>query len=400
MGYSRHAGGGGPVRSWRDIGRTLSAMTMVSFGAYLVLCLFVLLYGINMVYPELETRAFRQYIMFTEVSHLMTISGGILQGWYLFLVGAIVVSAIWVGLTSRRKFLNELTMKGEARNHSPFFDLCGLMFMVLFINTVIAFALIGIGEAPISPIEEAETWELLFLLANASVWEELITRVLLIGLPLIAVDALLRRPRKLRRYLLGGEIAIGKAEVALILLSSTAFGFGHLESWGAWKVFPAGLAGVVFGYMFLRHGLAASILLHFSFDYMSAPLMVFEDSTALFVVLQICVILWLGVGLVFAAYYTTRAVEFILSRRFFDAPRPVQTTTAAPSQWQPPPQQVGTPSGWGQPQQDLQRRDAGQGAREYLPGFGSGFICPACGSTAARWMAGGLQCMRCGRIYE
>jgi len=302
----------------------------------------------------------------------------LLYGWYLLLVSTIVLSAIWVFLRSARGFVGELTMKSEARNHSPFFDVCGLMFAVFFINTAIVLAMMAIGSEIADPIEEMEPWELLIILANASVWEELVVRVLMIGLPLIAVDAAMRRGlRKPHKYLLGGGISIGRVEVALILVSSVIFGFGHLEGWGVWKVFPSGLAGVAFGYIYLRHGLAASILLHFSFDYLSMPLLVFDDSLALTIAVGVGILLWIGLGLLFAIYFTIRIVEFLRGRTLFDpegvgADRPLAHERA--------------------------RFSGGGGAMP--PPSGSYFVCPVCGSTGARWMGGKLQCLSCGRLFE
>lgn len=362
-----------------------------------------LLYGMDLVFPELETRSFTLHVVLFEVLPFITMSGSLLYGWYLFLVSAIVVSAIWVFLRSARGFVGELTMKSAARNHSAFFDMCGLMFAVFFINTAIVLAMMAIGSEVADPIEEMETWELLFVLANASVWEELIIRVLMIGLPLIAVDAALRRGfKKPHKYVLGGGISIGRAEVALILISSVIFGFGHLEGWGVWKVFPSGLAGVAFGYMYLKHGLAASVLLHFSFDYLSMPLLVFDGSLALTLAVGIGILLWIGLGLMFAIYFTIRIAEFLKGRTFLDperrramAPAPTGTMYRQPRPAHPPNGSVGA----GRPSaRESPRFSDGGGATS--PPSGSYFVCPVCGSTEARWMDGKLQCLSCGRLFE
>ena len=391
------------VRSWRDIVRSISAIVMISFGVYLVVCLATLLYGMDLVFPELETRSFTLHVVFFEVLPFVTMSGALLYGWYLFLVSAIILSAIWVFLSSARGFVGELTMKSAARDHSPFFDMCGLMFAVFFINTAIVLAMMAIGSEVADPIEEMETWELLFLLANASVWEELVIRVLMIGLPLIAVDAAMRRGlRKPHKYVLGGGISIGRVEVALILVSSVIFGFGHLEGWGVWKVFPSGLAGVAFGYLYLRHGLAASILLHFSFDYLSMPLLVFDGSLALTLTVGIGILLWIGLGLLFAIYFTIRIVEFLRGRTLFDPERRGAMAPVPAGTLYRQPQPARQPDGWvgaDRPStHESPRFSDGGGAMP--PPSGSYFICPVCGSTGARWMDGKLQCLSCGRLFE
>src|SRR5207249_6609828 len=44
-----------------------------------------------------------------------------------------------------------------------------------------------------------------------------------------------------------------------LIASSVIFGLAHAPGWGLWKVIPAMVAGLGFGYLFLRHGIAAAI---------------------------------------------------------------------------------------------------------------------------------------------
>ena len=97
------------------------------------------------------------------------------------------------------------------------------------------------------------------------------------------------------------------------MLSAAMFGFGHIEQWGSWRVIDTGLAGLALGYLFLRYGLAASIMLHFSFNYLIAPLMVFPGA-GLLILYTLGIIIWFVLGLVFAVYYTIKAVEYVSMR--------------------------------------------------------------------------------------
>jgi hypothetical protein len=378
----------------------MAAVAMASFGVYLVVCLFTMLYGVDIVSPELEHRSFTQYFALVGTSPLITISGAALQGWYFLLIGAILASAGWMLVRSGSRFVKEITLRGRARDHSPFFDMCGLLFAVFFINTVIVLTMTSLGSEPETPVEDTATWELLFLLANASVWEEVLFRVLYIGVPLAAAYvAMTRDIRKLPKYLLGGGINIGVAEVCLVMISAAMFGFAHYEGWGAWKIFPSGLAGVAFGYMFLRHGLPAAIMLHFSFDYMSMPILVFEDSLGLQLIVLLGLLLWLGVGSVFMVYYIIRSAEYVTGRQFFDVTTGEEAFLPPRTQWRQPIDRTGGQAWHPYPPQGGPgggRDDRGRG----VVGSGGYFICPACGSTAARWLSGGLQCLRCGRIFK
>jgi len=114
--------------------------------------------------------------------------------------------------------------------------------------------------------EETPIWIRMMLLAEASVFEEISGRVVLIGLPLAFIKLLSGKHRGAWRYILGGSGEIGRAELLLILFSGSMFGLAHL-GWGPWKVVPTLVHGLMFGYLFVKVGLHASICVHFLFDY-------------------------------------------------------------------------------------------------------------------------------------
>jgi hypothetical protein len=388
--------------------KTILAFGMLTFVAQLLLGLAALVYGTTIVLPEIIHHSYTIYVIAPVLMAIGRISGDALAAYYLLIVVAIVASAVWLFLSSAEGYRKELTMKAEHRKHSALFDLCGLMFGVLFLNVVVVFVTGALWEDPLSPTEDMDLWELLFLLANASVWEEIIVRVLLIGLPLLLIDLARNKlqPKKYR-YVLGGKFDLGLAEVSLILISSALFGFGHYDGWGAWKVFPSAIAGAAFGYMFMRHGLASAIMLHFGFDYLSIPTEVFSDGSGMsaLVLLGFAVLAWLAMGAVFFVYYIIRMTEFVTKKRYFDErpspppmyPRPYPYYysyggTPPTAQW-PPPRPPPQEARWqGPPRSGAVVSPAPSVSR----GF---FICPICGHAEARWIEGGkFQCLRCGGI--
>ena len=394
-----------PVRrtpSWRLIIKTLLAFGMLTFAAQLVLGLAALIWGTTIVLPEIVHDDYIVFVIAPVLIGIAEISGDALAAYYLLIVAAIVASAIWLALTSAKGYYKELKMKGEPRKHSAFFDLCGLMFAVLFMNVVVVLVTGALWEEPTSPTEDSELWRLLFLLANASVWEELVVRVLLIGVPLLLIDLLRNKMQDKRyRYVLGGGFTFGVAEVSLVLVSSALFGLGHLDGWGSWKVFPAAVAGVAFGYMFLRHGLASAIMLHFAFDYLSMPTEVFASTSdmGMLIIFGFAVLAWMAMGAVFFGYYILRMVEFVTKREYFE--EAVVARTYPPYQVyythpyvvhqvrQPPP----GPAEY--EQRGAQQARAGPAGPQASPGF---FVCPVCGSTGASWRGGKFQCLRCGTV--
>jgi hypothetical protein len=395
--------------SWRLVIKSVMAFGMLTFVAQLFISLAALIYGTTIVLPVIADGRYTVYVIAPVLMAVGQISGDALAAYYAIIVAAILASATWLFLTSYGDFAKELKMKAKPRKHSAIFDLCGLMFAVLFLNVVVVLISGVLWEEPTSPTENAELWELLFLLANASVWEELIVRVLLIGVPLLIMDFARQSYRsKKHNYLLGGGFNIGVPEVTLILISSALFGFGHYDGWGAWKVFPSAVAGVAFGYMFLRHGLASAIMLHFGFDYLSMPPEVFSDGSDLgvLVLLGVAVLAWMAMGAVFFGYYIIRMVEFATKQTYFDD-HPQQPTPYFyyRTYGYPPPQhQWSAPSRadpYAQRSETDPTRNHVEPAQLTPPQAqhpGGFFICPACGFTGARWENGRFQCLRCGAV--
>ncbi len=383
--------------SWRVTVKSLMSVGMVTFLAFLVLALFTLVYGTQIVAPEIVNVSYSLYIVVPLIISIVTIGGHLLLAYYYIIVIAIVASAAWFLIRGIGGFVKELTMKAESRRHSQIFDVCGLLFAVLFFNTAVVMLIALAGGDVNVPGQDLDLWEMLFVLANASVWEELVSRVLLVGVPLVFIDAIRKRhDRKAHAYFLGGGFTIGLAEVALLLVSSTVFGLAHFAGgWGAWKVVPTAVAGLAFGYLFLRHGLAAAIVLHFGFDYLQMPMTVFE-SFSIELLTGISILLWLLLGLVMFTYYASRVLEFVSRTKLLE-PRPRLVSvpwtyggyTPHP-QWGGSRPIPGTPPGWSY------LPPAPAAPIPAPPASGWAYVCPVCGYTEARWAAGKFQCLRCG----
>jgi hypothetical protein len=382
---------------WRKVGKSVSAFVMLTFVAQLVLSIVALFYGMKWVVPAIldEWHGFNLILITPVIIKLLTVSGYFLLVFYFFLIGAIVSSCTWVFVTSIRGFSKELSMTAVSREHSPLFETCGLLFATLFFSVLVAL----LFRTTASDVPSAGTLqESLFLLANASVWEELIVRVLLIGLPLILVNLLRKnRMNKWHSYFLGGGFKIGTPEATLIVVSAAIFGYAHYAGgWGAWKIIPASAGGLAFGYLFLRFGLAASIMLHFATDYLGMPIEVF-NSNGLSLITGVGILIWLGFGVIFFSYYLTRIGEFLSGQRLFGASR-----APVPTPWVEPGMQDSFQTPVHGPYDD-HLRGWNQGAtadpNPYRnQGFSGGYVCARCGNTQARWVDGRFECMRCGLL--
>jgi membrane protease YdiL (CAAX protease family) len=376
---------------------------MLSSLAQLALSIVVLVYGTTIVTPEImeSWTGFELFLVLPVMVPIVTLSGATLLAYYYLLIAAIIASCTAVVVKGARPFARELMMKGKSREHSVIFATLSLLFATLFFSIVIG--LLANPSADELP-STATTAEALFLLANASVWEEIIVRILMIGLPLLVVDYARRRVTKLRSYVLGGGFRLGNPEVLLLVASSVIFGVAHFTSgWGSWKIVPSAAGGLAFGYLFLRYGIAASITMHFATDYLSMPIEI-SDSVVLAAVTIVGVLVWAAFGLMFFVYYVTRIIEFLSGQKVLE-PKPATAVWQGP--WgtapiYPPQPNYGQ---WHQYQHTAPFESTAPGPPVPAPAHpqprgsaAGGYVCPRCGGIEARWKDGRFECLRCGHL--
>ncbi len=234
-----------------------------------------------------------------ELLYLVYISQDPAQylAYFGFIVVVILAAGAWYTWRDRKLTLKAITAPLEAigtrlRSMSGWVAVAQVWMATMFFQYALILLLAAIGSPATSPFAETNTnaWVLLFDYSAASVYEELAFRALLIGVPMLLGALLLRvlRPRSVGvgnapsapgsgllhafRYLWGGNLrreSSREAQLAawiLILVSSLLFGLAHAPGWGWWKVLPAFVVGLGMGYVFVRHGLGAAILLHFATD--------------------------------------------------------------------------------------------------------------------------------------
>ncbi len=380
----------------RPVFKAIAAGVMITLVVWILVAFVALIYGVGIVVPDIQDDALGTFRLFIAVPYLLffaSLSGTALIVYYFFLIAAISASLAWVFIFSAKGYFGELSMKAKAREHSPLFEICALMFATFFLNFVIV--LVTGAANSNTPGTDQSTSQLLFELANASVWEEIVVRVLFIGVPLIFIDLYRRKPRKdWYAYVLGGKFTIGIPETVLVIFSASMFGVAHyLGGWGEWKIPAAGIVGVAFGYLFLRFGIAASIALHFTFDYLSMPGEVFNQD--LTIVLGILLLVWLAAGAVFTGYYVMRIIEFLTGERYWEErPKPVAYAAPYQPQYQVPYQQPQQYANYPQPGPTYQPPYPPPQAWD----ASRGYVCPVCGNLEARWANGRFQCLRCGHL--
>jgi len=112
-------------------------------------------------------------------------------------------------------------------------------------------------------------------------------------------------------YFLGGGFTIGPLEAFFIAGSAFMFGYAHVAGWDLWKMLPTFVAGLGFGYLFLKVGIHAAILLHFSFDYLSLGQALLPGFGLMELLL---VALWSVVGAFYFGHYAVLSVKWLLGQ--------------------------------------------------------------------------------------
>ncbi len=327
---------------WRICSLTSTA-AFLSLILLLIMNYWSLVYALFVVPEYLQTTVFGPtfYILVPFPGIMMPIymggggTGGVV---YFFLLAALLFGGIGLMIKNegmRFLMLVKATLKRKLtpspRTNNSFMLLFQLFMAILFFNMVVVFlhTLIA-GTSPSVPGSLGEGVSLeqkLYMLANASVYEEIATRVLLIGVPLYFVARSTgRKDRPWYRYLLGGEMKIGFAAYFFSFFSALLFGLAHLQGWGVWKVLPTFVSGLAFSYIFLKKGVFPAFVFHFLFDYLGLGRTVLERSSLgleRFDMISVLLLLfWIHVGIRYFTHYVLRLFTTIYNdlSDLFDSP--------------------------------------------------------------------------------
>ncbi len=211
--------------------------------------------------------ALKMFVLLPSRIDLGTLTGAGLQAYWVLLVVAIVASGLAMLYQSRAIFDRRCPNYVESINRTSLFWI-SLMFAADMVVVLIISAVEGSLGYTIAIPEGLPTDlspEAFLSYANASVWEEVVSRVIPIGIPM-AVVAALSGKKDFLRYLLGGT-GVTKVAIVLMVVSSIVFGLAHMSGWGAAKVVPMVFSGLIMSYLFVRFGVYASIMFHFLIDY-------------------------------------------------------------------------------------------------------------------------------------
>lgn len=246
--------------------RSMTTLSVPIVAVLLIAEIVILLAGAASVWSWAGGVDVNVLILKPELEVIGTIGGLPLQLFWVAQVAIIVASVIVIGYQTLPALKAPAEKRSERIRGTPLYWMATLLCVSLFLNVVVAvFQLDSVGNTADVPIGMEP--EALYSFANAAVWEEIITRVAFIGVPM-AVLAACHLRKDFLKYLLGG-FGISRTAIVLIVVSAVIFGFGHMSGWGLWKVLPTLITGLALGYLYARFGVHVSITFHFVVDYMA-----------------------------------------------------------------------------------------------------------------------------------
>lgn len=265
------------------IGFIVGVVTTAIWSIYLIFELLVALGNFTNVFEHLANYTSDIILVIPKIITIWTLKDVGLQIYWVLLVIAIIIclAYLFYKAVGPTKGLVEKKDKKSFAN-TALFEVCVLFSALYAFEIALAIVLMILG-IDTGSLPEREKWIWMFDLLEAPVWEEIITRMLYLGVPL-AIYYVIKKKKGAWKCIFGGHIEIDRVALFFIVFSAFMFGAGHLTNWGAWKFIPTFLFGLMAGYLFCKYGVYATVALHFLTDYCQADEWAF-GSNVIFVIL-------------------------------------------------------------------------------------------------------------------
>jgi len=310
LGYRYCTGCGMPIK------RTEKMFGIVRIAGLLLLLMCVpmlffevcaLLWGADEIWRNLSRAAI--LVLTPSPAVAFWLSGTLAHLYFLFLVVAALLSFILLLYDSRDGISELLRGKTERIANTPLYAVITLFAAVISMNLIFNMILMSTGNEPAIPDMDVPQWALMYSVLNAAVWEEVLCRVLMIGAPMMLIGLMINREGSWK--CLFGRFEMNSAAVAFIFISAVVFSYAHLSGWDIFKLFPTFVSGLALGYLFVKYGIHAAIMLHFIINYLSSAIWVFGETMTITAFLGLFLIGVVLLGTVFVVWYTVRGIKFL-----------------------------------------------------------------------------------------
>jgi len=260
------------------IGIPFTALLSVIFGLLLVsfpIGLFVVFESeiggdINYEYPLTHLDIFEGTEMY-QAQIDVSIGDMFVILWTFYLV--IFVIALLGPKHGFLKSLSSIISLGKYDSKSNYlFGVTAWFSILILISALINFIQEGFGIVTIPPSTDNDLIQF-FYVSLAPIIEEFGFRLILIGIPLFFIYSHKSSIKYFIRCLWNPgtlDIHDSKKAISLIIFVGIVFGFAHIalgESWSEGKFAQAAVSGIILGWVYLRYGFVASLLIHWATNY-------------------------------------------------------------------------------------------------------------------------------------
>lgn len=255
----------------------------IIFSAILVFELFAVLIKTGYILDDIAGKSYPLYYITPHIETLFTLNDVGVMALCLFEI-AVIILCVSVLFYKCARHLRDNKFDLKSLEKTAAYEMPVIMSIFFLAEFVFLFYLMLSGT-DLGAADLDDSGFMIFQYINASVYEEFLCRILMLGLPCLVVGLLAgKRETPWWKYLVGG-FKFEKWMIIFVLFSAYMFGAAHLDNWASWKFIPTFLFGLVAGYLFIKYGVYATIAVHFFNDALSADMWVFGTTGYLMLLL-------------------------------------------------------------------------------------------------------------------
>ncbi len=263
---------------FQSVGVPFTALLSVLFGLFLIsfpMGIYVVFEtdvggDINYEYPLTHLELFDN-TTFYQSQIDVSVGDAFVILWMFYLV--IFVIAVLGPQVGFFKSLSSIVSFGKYHARLNYmFEITKWFSILILISALINFVQEGFGVAIVPPVSDNDLTQF-FYVSLAPLVEEFGFRLILIGIPLFALYSNKFSVKYLIRCLWNPNILdmySRKKAIFLIVFAGVLFGFAHIafgDSWSEGKFAQATVSGIILGWVYLRYGFVASLMIHWATNY-------------------------------------------------------------------------------------------------------------------------------------
>lgn len=227
------------------------------FLIYTVVTVAVLTWSLSLVVPQVWSSTTSIFVLLPVPVVIAELSG---RGFIVFTLFLWISALGSVSILVWRYLRDSVLKDGGSWRDSDLYKVYLVFVLTLVFSLGYRYALNLFGTGISSAAGPEAFWQRMYLLTRAAVWEEVLVRFGLIGVPAAAIG--MYKGKGDIADLFGGFGFERKYVMTLLLFSTFIFTLGHVPGWNLWKLPQVLVPGLLFGYLFISVGLHAAIGVH------------------------------------------------------------------------------------------------------------------------------------------